>query len=274
MDQEKKDSVIFWIDDRDDDMEQIVEGMFCELWKRGISNKTLFFGDAVREVDDERLSEYRGRVADEFQNLFVLYDGDIENMEPDEKKICSNLRAISEKDLADDHIDSLANWLPLNEDKIADVVKKWKIGIDKETWESEKELSQSYNLEELWKRLAPKINGTVALDVVLLEGDERKLNCKEDDACPVISMEFYYHITKKLGHQCVLYSKYTSLNRLQNNWKKLYKARYGDLQKELKIYSRRALYKGQINWAVLSEILKHISEEGEADNGDGTEGTQ
>ena len=117
-------------------------------------------------------------------------------------------------------------------------------------------LSDSFLVTPFFSLLENINDSAFALDVVLLKDDEKKLNQMSDDCIPILSMELYHYITTTLKAKCVLYSKYTYLHRLQENWKALYKARYNI---EVEMFPRDGLYLGSID-PVIINALKEATE--------------
>lgn len=256
-----KNKTLIWIDDRCDDMEQIARGAFMKLWEYGIYSKTVFFGDYYRKVSKSEFEIYKQTVNDLF---FELYDLRCDPVAQEEN---SELVKLYNDYFKDDNINNLALCIPSNDNKelrkeIDSLIKEWKSLIhDNNVWVPDnKEIDQDYQVDSIFKSIENAENFVYALDVVLLKGDFKKLNCSYEKSVPVISMELYHFITKKLNAPCVLYSRYTYLNRLENNWKKLYYERYSDDKiNNIDIKSREGLNFGALNKQTL-EFIKNLVE--------------
>ncbi len=253
------DKTLIWIDDRDDKMEQVANGAFMHLWKEGIMNFTVFFGDCFGNISDTNVEFYNINVKNlfsdfyrhcinpdnqesinEFKDLYDLY----EQLKPDESIPKFTLR--------------LPNDGKEHREKIQKLIDLWKNDPPSlKEWINKKALADKYSVECIFNAISDYDKVSYALDLVLLEGDLDKLNCNQEDCKPVISMELYRFITKTLKRKCVIYSQYTSLNKLQNNWKYLYSKHYDDTRiEDIDIIVRDGLYKGSINEEAIKKIKR------------------
>lgn len=254
---------LIWIDDRNDDMEQVVKGMFCRLWGKGIFNRTLFFGDAIQEVDDNLMHVFQYTVVSEFYWLWRQYGDPASGQTGGLQAIKERLESGNQEEI----LSALVSRIPFTEDNIRRTVTAWKQGIDKATWLGKGNLPEALDIAPILNHITADGDGTTAfaLDVILLEGDGKKLNCEADYAKPIISMELYHYITEILHAKCTLYSRYTYLNMLQRNWVYLYTARYGDDSKQVTIHPRRGLYEGQIDPDLQNEFVGYFKTAGDND---------
>lgn len=249
-------NTIIWIDDRDDDMEQIARGAFCELWQHGIFNKTVFLGDYIKEVSAEDCEAYSYTIND------ILYDlcrdkGVLANeVEEDNGELKTLFNAYQSNYSVTDMATCINDKRNLEyKEQIKSMINSWK-KIDSTTKIQNKESIKSnpdYNVEHFFALIDNPSQFVYALDVVLLEGDEGKLNCDAEDRLPVLSMELYHYITKELKCKCLLYSRYTYLNRLSDNWRELYSILY-DVNDNLHILSREELYEGSVNQNIIINL--------------------
>lgn len=256
---------LIWIDDRDDKMEQVAYGTFPYLWKEGILNLTAFFGDNNGEISASNVMNYKKTV----KNLFIkLYDRYIDPNNEESVNEYHKLFKLYNEIKPDFYFSKLAinlsNNNETNKEKICFMTNLWKTDSSLyDKWIIDKPLEEKYSVECLLQTIDNYNEVSYALDLVLLEGDLSKLNCNQEDSEPVISMELYHYITKKLNRKCMIYSQYTYLDRLQNNWKYLYTQRYKDTKiEDINIVRREGLYKGSIKEETINELINLFDEEG------------
>lgn len=246
--------IIIWIDDSQNDMEGVANGAFIELWKAGIQNKTLFFGDFDGPVDELEYDEDIQFIFNDLYEECVNINDEYSKSEYD--KICQ----IKDEAFSYDNTIELVKKIPDDSNdknsEIESLIKIWKENPPKiDDWKSKKILTAKYNVNCIFDEIK-NADVLYALDLVLLKGDENKLNCDIDSRVPVISIELYHYITHELKKKCILYSQFTYLNRLQNNWKELYKQRYGKDNENINIIGRDALNSGSIDTEVINSIKK------------------
>lgn len=254
---------LIWIDDRMDDMMKVAQGMFHLLWTQGIFNKTFFFGDAFQEVLAESVGGYQYLVATEFLKLRrredILGTAAANHLNEIYNHFFTNSRS--------ETLSALATRVPLENTTVHAVVEAWKASDNATTWESRQPLPDHFDVAPIFDFIDFDNDTAFALDVILLDGDDQKLNCEKDLAVPIISMELYRYITTTLHAKCTLYSRYTYWNRLQQNWCSLYTARYGESPNPPVIHCRRGLYIGHIQPEVRDELIGLFSTE-EVEQGD------
>lgn len=64
---------IIWIDDREDEMEQVLRGAFIELWKRNILSQVVFFGNAYPKFVCQDSQWFSNLIVDVFLAFFTEY---------------------------------------------------------------------------------------------------------------------------------------------------------------------------------------------------------
>lgn len=256
---------MIWIDDREDDMKKIISGTFPELWKEGINSQIIFFGDSYPRSANFTSKYFSRFLVDSF---FDFYDActEKEGMLRDSNKnpVKKMYDSFSSKKF---NSNQLVKCIPDdidNSNEIISLMDAWKnLGNDEantkeflRVWDDEKsQLPEEYKTDLIFKLISPPQQCAFALDVVLLKGDEEKLNCKTEESIPIISMELYHYITVVLGCECLLYSRYTYSNRLQKNWSYLYKKRYNSSNQEsIDIRSRDGLHHGVQNNETINAI--------------------
>lgn len=253
---------LIWIDDRADDMEQIVRGAFCELWKEKIFSKTVFLGDFIQEVSEEDCSVYGYTVRE------ILFDlcRDYGVIDPSRyKEDNSNLKDIYDKckTLFDSKEFSTCIYDKKDEEfvkKIHLMIQNWKaVKSTQDVWDDNfVQTKNDLKPDDFFKLIENPEKFVYALDIVLLKGDESKLNCDINDSAPILSIELYHYITQELKCKCLLYSRYTNRNRLANNWKELYLKRHKK-ECDLEILSRDGLFDGSIDRSYI-EMIKNLFE--------------
>lgn len=249
---------IIWIDDSQNDMEKVSDGAFIELWKEGILNIVCFFGDSngfvvkddfnydlnclFTEIHERCIKKDNRYSQNEYENVIDLYNLVYDSKNPIELV----------KQFPNDSNNEL--------DKIMKLINVWKDNPPSlEEWSSDGELDSKYNVSCFLNEITADDISLYALDLVLLAGDENKLNCNKEKAIPIISIELYHYITEILNKKCIVYSQYTFLNRLQDNWNYLYKIRYGnDSEDNIKIMGRDGLYQGSISMETICKIKNTI----------------
>ena len=248
------DKTIIWIDDSQNDMEAVATGAFVEFWRAGIQNKTLFLGDFDGPVDK---ADYENDIHyifnDEYEESVNAND---EYSKSENNKICDIQKTI----FSDNTPIQLVKKLPDDSNDKYDIIKSlietWKENPPKiEDWKSQNDLGPNFSVNCVFDEIE-NADVLYALDLVLLKGDEVKLNCDIDSCIPILSLELYHYITQKLKKECILYSQFTYLNRLQNNWKYLYKERYGVNMENIDIIGRTALNCGSIDTEIINKIKK------------------
>ena len=255
-----KDKFLIWIDDSADDMEPLLYGIIPKLWENNIVSKTVFLGDATRIPSDVTLKIYEQKIYNVFNNFLKSINENTTILSSDESNYIKELQEkyfskYTHGDFAmqvsDDSTNEIAAWKNLNTDEKNAFIEKYK---------SDNDYKNKYTVESILNvidnTLLPKKSAdenksyevVYALDLVLLEKDEEKMNCISDQAIPIISMELYNYITKTLNKKCIIYTKYTFLNRVQNNWKNLYSKIYNDSEIcRVEIKSREGLQFGSLN---------------------------
>lgn len=251
--------ILIWLDDSSNRMEQIARQTFSELWQVGIFNKTVFFGDYVQKVKGKNLKAYQLIVNDLFYHL-CQSKGIIseDNTTPFLELSALYTDYQNNGSLEDIAISLHSEGVPEDvQEKIDALTTSWKqLANTKEIWgKTFKETEEKYDVSCIFETVADVKHFAYALDLILLDGDEDKLNCAEEKSVPIISMELYRYITTNLQAKCVLYSSDTCLNRLTNNWKMLYQKRYGKTQ--LDIIQRSLLHRGSLDNATL-ETFKNL----------------
>lgn len=248
---------LIWIDDRDDKMEQVANGAFMYLWKEGIMNFTVFFGDGFRKISDTDVEFYNINIKNLFSDFYARCIDPKNHESINEFKELDDLYKQLEPN---DNIPKFTIRLPDDAEnhgeKIQKLIDLWKNNPPSlEEWEKKKTLEDEYSVECIFDAINDYDKVSYALDLVLLEDDLGKLNCNQEKCKPVISMELYRFITEELKRNCAIYSQYTSLNKLQNNWKYLY-SKHNDKKKveDINIIVRDGLYKGSINNEAIQEL--------------------
>lgn len=260
-------NTIIWIDDRSDDMEQIARGTFCALWKSGIFNKTVFLGDYVQEVSGEDCKAYSYLIND---LLYEMFQSECENEDEDnEDENNVALRKLYTNYKENYDVFDMATCINdekncVNKEQIVSMINHWKrLDSTTDIFEKDsKKLADDYKVDCFFQLINNPSQFVYALDIVLLKGDEEKLNCDTECSLPVLSMELYHYITKELKCKCLLYSRYTYLNRLANNWKKIYLSTYltdnGNQENhkecDLNILPRDELYEGSVKKSVIQNL--------------------
>lgn len=253
-------NTIIWINDRKNDMENIVRGSFPTLWSEEIFSKAVFLGDAVYHDMDKFDSEaFSSLVSDVLaMNLKSRYASE----HPDYKMALQKMNAYYEKEMPKDVF-----VLATSDEQIADIISKWE-KIDYENDDKAREdtvqcVSELFcEDEKSSNKIIPKNSKYVyMLDVVLLDKEEKSLIGGQHQI--VLSMALYYYITKKLKAKCFLYSKHTYLSFLQNNWIELYNELYNDAPENLKIIPRAQFFAGSLNIDELNFIINQFPKEKE-----------
>lgn len=247
---------IIWIDDSFKDMEKAARGAFCELWKRGILNITVFFGDY------SKLTEYEAKNYRDITDFCFkrLYKNCIDENNPNSienfKELYNLKKRIVDNDLLNKQVIHLPNDSITKKSEIQNIIKSWNDDPPKmDNWINNNYYSEKYNVKFLFDEINESKEMCYALDLVLLKSDEAKLNCAEDSCEPVISMELYHYITEVLNAKCFLFSRFTYLNRLQRNWLDLYKKRYNNSD-NIKIYERSGFAKDCMNYETIGDLIK------------------
>lgn len=240
---------IVWIDDSQNDMEQVAQEAFVEFWKAGIQNVTLFFGDYDGPVDKAVYTSDLRYIYD------YMYNECINNDDEYSKKEYSELFSLHNCTNNTDKENLLVIQLPedskTQHERIYALIELWKKDPPSlNNWVSKKPLDAKYSVDCVFECLKDD-DVLYALDVVLLEGDFKKLNCDTDSCTPVISIELYHYITQTLKKKCIVYSHFTYLNRLPNSWNYLYNQRYGD---DVDIINREGLYSGSSNSKTINKV--------------------
>lgn len=255
-------NTIIWINDRKNDMENIVRGAFPMLWANKIIGKTVFLGNAVYHdmgnfdskafswlISDVLAMNIKSRRAlenEDFRNALKEMNSYYENENPKDvfvlgtpdTKIVDLLDELSEQIIDDESHDRTC----------ANVVKCV------EGFFNEDETSAD-NI------IPAKSEYIYMLDVVLLDQEYKSLIDGKQKF--VLSMALYYYITKKLNAKCFLYSMHTYLSSLQNNWINLYKKLDGDAPKNLEIIPRTQFFAGSLNIDKLNFIIEQFPKEKE-----------
>lgn len=259
-------NTIIWINDRKNDMENIVRGSFPIFWAKGVLGKAVFLGDAVYHDMDrfnpEAFSQIiSGVLAMNLKSRYALENADF-------KKALEGMNTYYEAENPKDVF-----VLAPSDKKIADIISKWRDIISKRNQHDEidGELCEKvvqcvrgffHNDERASDNIIPANKEYVyMLDVVLLEQDYKSLIDGKPDF--VLSMALYYYITKELKAKCFLYSMHTYLSSLQNNWKSLYKKLDDNAPKDLEIIPRTQFFAGSLNIDKLNYIIGQYSKEKE-----------
>lgn len=249
------DKFLLWIDDGNEDMEQVARGAFIELWKEGIYNKTIFFGDFKKRTTKQELEIFKNTVISLFLRLYrTCNNSSIEYVSKNNAQLQTLFDEYFNPKYDEQNKKEIADCIPSDDenefsDSIISLINSWKELDSREILRnSEKtETNAIYCVDKIFDIITTPEKYSYAIDVVLLEDDERKLNCENGKSLPVISMELYHYITKRLNSPCLLYSRYTYLNRLQDNWKDLYANLYNEKLSSINIISRDDLYHGSLN---------------------------
>lgn len=244
---------LIWVDDRADEMEQILRGAFYDFWDRYVFNQIVFFGDAFGEItghDVERFDSKLKAVFSQYLKSRRIWTDDESNS--DEVK---------------DFISQVSNSVcvsSIRNSTHADHIDKWK-KLDMETWRDSSKSMHDIYIPSYLDELIQNDNGdqiVFALDLVLLEGDLEKLDCDQSLARPILSMEIYHYIKKTLRKECVLYSRYTFRDRFQNNWKHVYSLRYPKESIPEPIIPRVDFHRGAVDMREIERVMRYFSEEG------------
>lgn len=259
-------NTIIWINDRKNDMENIVRGSFPVFWANGLLGKTVFLGDAIyQDMDNFNREAFSWLISDVLaMNLKSRYASE----NTDFKKALEKMNTYYETENPKDVF-----VLAPSDPKIVDIISKWRDiiskqnqrgEIDDETCEKAVQCVSEFfdNNEESSDNIIPaKEEYVYMLDVVLLEQEYKSLIDGQPDF--VLSMALYYYITKKLNAKCFLYSMHTYLSSLQNNWINLYKKLDDGAPKDLKIIPRTQFYTGSLNIDELNFIIGQFPKEKE-----------
>ncbi len=251
-------NTIIWINDRKNDMENIVRGTFPKLWASGILGKAVFLGNAVyHDMDDFDPEAFSLLISDVLtMNIKSRYASE----NPDFKKALQEMNTYYEKNTPKD-VFVLA---PSN--KTAEgIINKWKeIIYKKDIYDKDNNKMCEAAVkcvggffcdnDESGDNVIPANSEYVyMLDVVLLDQEYNSLIAKEPGF--VLSMALYYYITKELHAKCFLYSMHTYLSSLQNNWINLYRKLDDKAPKDLEIFSRTQFFAGSLNMDKLNFII-------------------
>ncbi len=252
-------NTIVWIDDREDEMEKVARGAFVELWKEGILSRVAFLGNAFPDcICDDPICFADEEIIGNFKRYKYCCENQLGGTAIVNEAILKEV----DDELSNLDKNYLAFCIP-NDNVTSDLQNK--INVILESWEkrnsilSENWCNRQYRLEELYsvKNIFASIENpgdfAYALDIILLKNDEDKLNCDIKLAEPILSMELYHYITKELGAPCLLYTKYSYLNRLRDNWISLYSKRYNDIEGD-SIVSRENLNLGSIDNSTIVKL--------------------
>lgn len=259
-------NTIIWINDRKNDMENIVRGSFPVFWANGILGKAVFLGNAVyhdmQDFDPEIFSELISDV------LAMNIKRSRANENADLRQALEKMNTYYEEKKPKDVF-----VLALSDPKINAIISEWEgiISKQKQPGEFDDEMLKKAvqcigkffeNNEESDDKIIPSNKEYVyMLDVVLLEQDYKSLI--DDQPNFVLSMALYYYITKELKAKCFLYSMHTYLYSLQNNWMSLYKKWDANAPEDLKIIHRTNFFAGSLNYDKLNSIIGQFPKEKE-----------
>ena len=252
---------LVWIDDSYVGMKNVVRGTFPLLWREGIISRVVFLGDFDDRAPQINPEEFRRFVSACFSDFNIA----CQRESVDTPKVDPTVLSTINDDIADNR-EALGKSLlykAQNESSTLLAINEWKSLTESTEWDKKDEngkpvaLKQELSIASIISGMSIPDNAVCALDIVLLKGDEDKLNCNAANCKPIISMEIYHEIVK--NHKCLLYSRYTSEQQLRDNWKMLYTKRYGAEPEEIR--PREGLYKGSINKATLKMIIDHCKEE-------------
>jgi len=254
--------VLVWIDDKNDDMEAVARGAFIKLWKKGVFSRTVFFGDFHEKTSKDNLLCFKDTVIDLFNSVLI------EDNNVYEERFINNNSHLTElketwfdSESLKDNDDVIAVCIPDEDEsecgkRINDIISRWKgiRSVDEILGGEDGKVSKEYSVKTIFEEIENPGKYVYALDLVLLKGDEEKLNRETNEALPVVSMDLYHYITNVIKAPCVLYSRYTYLNQLQYNWKTLYKMIYNEDFND-NILDRRFLQHGSCDNATLGLLV-------------------
>ncbi len=259
-------NTIIWINDRKNDMENIVRGSFPIFWANGVLGKTVFLGDAVYHDMDKFDSEAFSCLISDVLAMSIKGRFASENM--DFKNALQKMNKYYEDEKPKDVF-----VLAPSEKKTEDIIDKWKNIIykqnrpdvsDDETGENAVQCVGDFfsKDEKSNDNIIPANKEYVyLLDVILLDQEDNSLISGQQDF--VLSMALYYYITKKLNAKCFLYSMHTFNSSLQKNWINLYKKLDNDAPNDLNIIPRTQFFAGSLNIDKLNFIIGQFPKESE-----------
>lgn len=259
-------NTIIWINDRKNDMENIVRGAFPMLWANKIIGKTVFLGNAVyHDMDNFDPEAFSWLVSDVLaMNIKSRYASENAGF----KRALQEMNTYYEEEKPKDVF-----VLAPSDEKTASILGKWKNIISKQSRHDESDDETCKNAvqcvgeffcenEKSSDNIIPaKSEYLYMLDVVLLDQEYKSLIDGQQDF--VLSMALYYYITKKLNAKCFLYSMHTYLSSLQNNWINLYKKLDDDAPNNLEIIPRTQFFSGSLNIDKLNFIIGQFPKEKE-----------
>ncbi len=259
-------NTIIWINDRKNDMENIVRGAFPKLWASGILGKAVFLGNAVyhdmNNFDQEAFSSLISDVL--AMNIKSRYAEENEDFKSALQKMNTYYENENPKDVF---------VLAQSEEKIAGIIDNWEKIISNQNKNDESSGETRENavkcVKDLFCESGKSDNDLIPankeyvymLDVVLLAQEHERLISGQHDL--VLSMALYYYITNTLKAKCFLYSMHTYLSSLQKNWIDFYRKLDDKAPSNLKIIPRTQFYAGSLNIDELNFIIGQFSKEGE-----------
>lgn len=95
------------------------------------------------------------------------------------------------------------------------------------------------------------------IDVKLMLQDVEKIDCEQQDCKPIISMELFNFIKNELKQDYIIYSRYTYLNRVNDNWNYVYEKTYTDNHK-VEILDRTGFIYGSIDKSYVKKLLRNV----------------
>ncbi len=251
---------IIWIDDREDEMEKVAKGAFVELWKEGIISRVAFLGNAFPDnTCDDPIFFVEEEIIGNFQRFKYSCENQVGGFAGIDKKIVEEVD--NELKKHEEKKEYLAFCIPNNnqpelKERISKTLTSWekKKSISLENWNNKQyNLEEIYSVKSIFDSIENPQNFVYALDIILLKNDDDKLSCDIEKAEPILSLELYHYIREELKAPCLLYTRYSYLNRLRDNWISLYSQRYSDIEID-SIVSRENLNLGSIDDSTINKL--------------------
>ena len=246
------------------DMYMIMENVFPHIWDNGFSCKTILFGNGYCRMEKE--SGPNECIREEFENelkyFFAVYCQNTDDLEWKDRGTTQQ----EKKDLLPETPIELVTMEEKSTHGL-DIEKLTSLWMDREKLEKIKKdpnliSSEDMSVKGLIKRLDIHPNAVVALDVVLLYDDFKRI----EEGLPSISMALLYELAK--SHECYLYSAEYISRKVVDIWIKTYYELYGQ-EKIVKIHPKNGLttrMNPTREKAGLIELLKKVEEKNNHDD--------